>query len=86
MELRGQRGYIELLPALAPYALVERMTDIEAIVFIGNMGPPAPGFGMAGDLARLHSLSGRVRLGFCGEDSFTDRGTLIGQIFQRITA
>ena len=86
MELRGRRGDIELLPALAAYARVERATNSETVVLIGNIAPPTPGYGSVGDLARLYSHSGRLRLGFCGEDSFTESGSIIGQIFQRITA
>jgi len=86
VELRGRRGDIELLPALAAYARVERATNSETVVLIGNIAPPTPGYGSVGDLARLYSHSGRLRLGFCGEDSFTESGSIIGQIFQRITA
>jgi hypothetical protein len=86
VELRGRRGDIELLPALAAYARVQRATNSETVVFIGNIAPPTPGFASVGDLARLYSHSGRMRLGFCGEDSFTENGSLIGQIFNRITA
>jgi hypothetical protein len=86
VELKGRRGDIELLPALAAYARVERATNSETVVLIGNPAFPTPGFASAGDLARLYSHSGRLRLGFCGEDSFTESGSLIGQIFHRIAA
>jgi len=86
VELRGRRGDIELLPALAAYARVERANNNETIVVIGNIAPPTPGFAGVGDLARIYSRSGRMRLGFCGEDSFTESGSIIGQIFQRFTA
>jgi len=85
VELRGRRGDIELLPALAAYARVQRASDSETVVLIGN-GAPTPGLPNVGDLARLYSRSGRLRLGFSGEDSFTESGSIIGQIFQRLTA
>ncbi|KAI9464440.1 hypothetical protein BJY52DRAFT_1184186 [Lactarius psammicola] len=86
VELRGRRGDIELLPALAAFARVERATNSETVVLIGNVAPPTPGLTSIGDLARLYSLSGRLRLGFSGEDSFTENGSVIGQIFQRLSA
>jgi hypothetical protein len=84
VELRGRRGDIELLPALAAYARVQRATNSETVVFIGNIAPPTPGFASVGDLARLYSGSGRLRLGFSGEDSFNENGRLIGQIFNEL--
>jgi hypothetical protein len=84
VELRGRRGDIELLPALAAFARVERATNNETVVLIGNVAPPTPGFSSVGDLARLYSRSGRLRLGFSGEDSFTENGSVIGQIFQML--
>jgi len=86
VELRGRRGDIELLPALAAYARVERVTDSETVVLVGNVAPPTPGFTSVGDLARLYSRSGRLRLGFSGEDSFTENGSVIGRVFQMVTA
>ena len=86
VELRARRGDIELLPALAAYARVERATHSETVVFIGDAAAPIPGFASVGDLARLYSRSGRLRLGFCGEDSFTENGSIIGQTFQRLTS
>ncbi|KAF8268777.1 hypothetical protein EI94DRAFT_1726727 [Lactarius quietus] len=85
VELRGRRGDIELLPALAAYARVERANNNETVVVIGSIAPPTPGFAGVGDIARIYSRSGRMRLGFCGEDSFTESGSIIGQIFQRFT-
>ncbi|KAH9004503.1 hypothetical protein EDB86DRAFT_1949935 [Lactarius hatsudake] len=85
VELRGRRGDIELLPALAAFARVERATNSETVVLIGNVPSPTPGLTSTGDLARLYSHSGRLRLGFIGEDSFTEGGSIIGQIFQRLT-
>lgn len=86
MELRGRRGDIELLPVLAAYAQVQRVNNSETVVLIGNAAPPTPGLTTVGDLARLYSRSGRLRLGFSGEDSFTENGSVIGQIFQRLAA
>ncbi|KAH9172934.1 hypothetical protein EDB89DRAFT_2162266 [Lactarius sanguifluus] len=84
--LRGRRGDIELLLALAAFARVERVTNSETVVLIGSVLPPTPGLTSTGGLARLYSHSGRLRLGFIGEDSFTEGGSVIGQIFQRVTA
>jgi hypothetical protein len=86
VELRGRRSDIELLPVLASSARVDRVSSGETIVFVGNVAPPPPGFTSSGDLARLYSRSGRLRLGFCGEDSFTESGSIIGQIFQRLVS
>jgi hypothetical protein len=84
VELRGRRGDVELLPALAAYARVQRATNSETIVLIGDAAPPTPGVTGVGDLARLYSRSGRLRLGFSGEDSFTESGSVAGQIFQML--
>jgi len=84
VELRGRRGNIELLPALMAYAQVQRASHSETVVLIGN-GAPTPGVTTVDDFARLYSGSGRLRLGFSGEDSFTESGSLIGKIIQRFT-
>lgn len=84
VELRGRRGDIELLPALAAYAQIQRATNNETVVLIGNVALPTPGFTSVGDLARLYSRSGHLRLGFSGEDTFTENGSVVGQIFRML--
>jgi len=85
VEFRGRRSDIELLPALAAYAIVERTNNNETVVVIGN-NAPTPGYAGVGDFARIYSCSGRMRLGFCGEDSFLERGGIVGHIFRRFGA
>jgi len=72
VELRARSGKIDLLPALASSARVVRMTDRETVVHIGNEPVPQVGFTSTGDLARLYARSGRLRIGFSGEDSFIE--------------
>ena len=67
------------------------MTDRETVVHIGNEPVPQVGFTSTGDLARLYARSGRLRLGFSGEDSFIEtlgEGGAIAkatQVFQTLT-
>jgi hypothetical protein len=72
VELWAQHGDIRLLPALMSSARVVKVTDRETVVLIGNGVHPQAGIINTGDLARLSARSGRVRLGFSGEDTFTE--------------
>jgi len=72
VELRARRGDIELLPALASSGRVVKATHRETVVLVGNGVLPQVGPTGAGDLARLCARSGRVRLGFSGEDTFIE--------------
>jgi len=77
---------MELLPALASSASIMRASDRETVVLIGNNAIPQVGTSGTGDLARLCARSGRVRLGFSGEDAFNESGGVISQIFQKLAA
>ena len=57
---------------LASSARLVRTGDRETVVHIGNDPVPQAGFTSTGDLARLCARSGRLRVGFSGEDSFTE--------------
>jgi len=86
VELRARNGGMELLPALASFANVTRASDGETVVLIGNNAIHRVGTRRSGDHARLCSHSGRVRLGFSGEDAFNEGGGVISQIFQKLTS
>ena len=85
MELRAQNGGMELLPALASSARIMRASDRETSVLVGNNAIPQVGGSCTGDLARLYARSGRVRLGFSGEDAFNESGGVISHLFQKLT-
>lgn len=72
MELRARRGDIQLLPALASSGCVVKATDRETVVLVGNGAASQVGLTSTGDLARLCTRSGLVRLGFSGEDAFIE--------------
>ena len=87
MELRGHSRDIELLPALASVGRIVSTSNRETVVLIGNDAFPGAGFTSTGDLARLYSRSGRLRLGFSGEDSFTESEGVVAmatQMFQKL--
>jgi len=87
VELRGHSRDIELLPALASVGRIVSTSNRETVVLIGNEAFPGAGFTSAGDLARLYSRSGRLRLGFSGEDSFTESEGVVAmatQMFQKL--
>ncbi len=75
---------MELLPALASSVQIMRASDRETVVLVGNNAIPQIGPSNTGDIARLCSHSGRVRLGFSGEDAFNEGGGVISQIFQKL--
>ena len=77
---------MELLPALASSASIMRASDRETVVLVGNNAIPQMGGNSTGDLARLCTRSGSVRLGFSGEDAFNESGGVISQLFQKLTA
>jgi len=88
VELRARNGNIELLPALASFGRIVGMTHRETVVLVGNGAPPGAGFTGTGDFARLCSHSGRLRLGFSGEDTFTESEGIVAmatQMFQKLT-
>lgn len=79
---------MELLPALASSARIVRASDRETIVLVGNNAVPEIGPSNTGDLARLCTRTGRVRLGFSGEDVFNESEGVIAKathLFQKLT-
>jgi len=87
VELRARSRNIELLPMLASVGRIVSTGNKETVVLIGNDAVPGAGFTSAGDLARLYSRSGRLRLGFSGEDSFTESEGVVAmatQMFQKL--
>lgn len=69
-------------------ARIVQATDRETIVQVGNGPLPGIGFTGFGDLARLCAHSGRLRVGFSGEDSFNETGVraMATQLFQKMTS
>ena len=79
---------MELLPVLASSVRIVRASDRETVVLVGNNVFPEAGPSNTGDLARLCNHSGRIRLGFCGEDIFNESEGLVAmatQLFQKLT-
>jgi hypothetical protein len=88
VELRARSRNIELLPTLASVGRIVRAANRETVVLVGNDIFPGGGYASTGDLARLCSRSGRLRLGFSGEDSFTETEGVVAmatQMFQKLT-
>lgn len=88
VELRARNGDMELLPALASSVRIVRASDRETVVLVGNNALPQVGPTSTGDLAQLCARSGRVRLGFSGEDVFNESEGVIAkasQLFQKLT-
>jgi hypothetical protein len=87
VELRARSGHIELLPALASFGTIVRATNSETVVLVGNGALPGAGLTGTGDLARLCSHSGQLRLGLSGEDAFTETEGVVAvatQMIQRL--
>jgi len=88
IELRARSGNIQLLPALASSVRVMRTNNRETVVFVGNGAFPQVDPTIPGDLARLFTHSGCVRLGFSGEDAFYETEGVVAkatQLFQKLT-
>ncbi|KAI9510510.1 hypothetical protein F5148DRAFT_571172 [Russula earlei] len=88
VELRARRGDTELLPALAASARIMRASDQETVVFVGGGAFPQAGPSSNGDLARLCTRSGLLRLGFSGEDAFIESEGVMAKavnLFQKLT-
>jgi hypothetical protein len=80
---------MELLPALASSVRIVRASDKETVVLVKNNAIPQVGPTSTGDLARLCARSGRVRLGFSGEDAFNESAGVVAiasHLFQKLTA
>jgi len=82
VQLSSRHGSVEVLPALAASGRVVKTKDRETTVLIGDGPVPQVGLDNITDTARLHTRHGRVRLGFSGEDYFTEPPKLIEQAVQ----
>lgn len=73
---------MQLLPALAASGRVISTRGKEVTVLLGDGPMPQVGSDSNTDTARVYSRKGRVRLGFSGEDYFTEPPKLMEQAFQ----
>ncbi|KAI0251802.1 hypothetical protein BJV78DRAFT_1282255 [Lactifluus subvellereus] len=81
VQLSTRDGTVQLLPALAASGRVISTRGKETTVFLGD-GPIPQDPDSNTDIARMYSRHGRVRLGFSGEDYFTEPPKLMEQAFQ----
>ncbi|KAI9440344.1 hypothetical protein H4582DRAFT_2055755 [Lactarius indigo] len=84
VQLSTRYGSVEVLPALAAFGRIVKTKDKETTVLIGDGPMPQVGSDSITDTARLYSRHGRVRLGFSGEDYFTEPPKLIEQAVQMV--
>jgi len=75
---------VEILPAPAASGRVINTTNRETTVLLGDGPMPAMGSDGITDTARISSRCGRVRLGFSGEDYFTESPSLVDQAIQLV--
>lgn len=75
---------MDILPALAASGRVISTKNRETTVLLGDGPMPAMGSDGITDTARLYSRHGRVRLGFSGEDYFTEPPSLVDQAIQLV--
>jgi hypothetical protein len=73
---------VEVLPALAASGRVINTKNKETTVLLGDGPMPEVGSDSITDAARIRSRHGRVRLGFSGEDYFTEPPKLMEQAIQ----
>lgn len=84
VQLSSRHGTLEVLPVLAASGRVVKTREKETTVLIGDGPMPQVGSDNTTDTARLHSRHGRVRLGFSGEDHFSEPPKLIEQAVQMV--
>ncbi|KAH9053623.1 hypothetical protein EDB87DRAFT_1580956 [Lactarius vividus] len=82
VQLSCRHGSVEVLPALAASGRIVKTKDKETTVLVGDGPMPQVGSDSITDTARLYTRRGRVRLGFSGEDYFTEPPKLIEQAVQ----
>ncbi|KAH9031362.1 hypothetical protein EDB85DRAFT_1959566 [Lactarius pseudohatsudake] len=82
VQLSCRHGSVEVLPALAASGRVVKTKDRETTVLVGDGPMPQVGSDSITDTARLYTRHGRVRLGFSGEDYFTEPPKLLEQAVQ----
>jgi len=73
-----------VLPALAASGRVVMTRNKETTVLIGDGPIPVVGSDNVTDTARLYSRHGRIRLGYSGEDSFTEPPKFIDQAMKMV--
>jgi len=79
VQLSSRHGSVEMLPALAASARIVQNNGKETTVLVGDGPMPQVGSDDITDTARLYSRHGRIRLGYSGEDFFTEPPKLIDQ-------
>lgn len=79
VQLSSRHGHVDVLPALAASGRVVQTKNKETTVLLGDGPMPQVGADHITDTARLYSRHGRIRLGYSGEDYFTEPPTLIDQ-------
>ena len=84
IQLSSRHGPVEVLPVLAASGRVLKTMDKEATVLIGDGPMPQVGADNITDAARLYSRHGRIRLGFSGEDYYTEPPRLIDQAVKMV--
>jgi len=84
VQLSSRHGSVDVLPALAASARVLKTEDKETTVLIGDGPMPQVGADNITDTARLYSRHGRIRLGYSGEDYFTEPPKLIDQAVKMV--
>jgi len=84
VQLSSRHGPVVILPALAASGRVISTKNRETTVLLGDGPMPAMGADGITDTARLYSRHGRVRLGFSGEDYFTEPPSLVDQAIQLV--
>ena len=85
VQLYSRHGSVDVLPALAASGRVVTTRNKETTVLIGDGPMPVVvGSDSVTDIARLYSRHGRIRLGYSGEDYFTEAPGLIDQAMQMV--
>ena len=82
VQLYSCHGVVEVLPALAASGRVINTKNKETTVLLGDGPMPEMGADSITDAARIRSRHGRVRLGYSGEDYFTEPPKLMEQAIQ----
>lgn len=84
VQLSSRHGSVEMLPALAASARIVQNNGKETTVLVGDGPMPQVGLDDITDTARLYSRHGRIRLGYAGEDHFTEPPKLIDQAVKMV--
>jgi len=82
VQLYSRQGRVEVLPALAASGRVINTKNKETTVLLGDGPMPEIGPDSITDAARIRSRHGHVRLGYSGEDYFTEPPKFMDQAIQ----